>query len=40
MMDGLQMTVTEDWYLAGFGKLGLLILIGLILGMALEVDRE
>lgn len=40
LMDGLQMTVTADWNFAGFGKLGLLALIGLILGMALEVDRE
>lgn len=40
LMESLQMTVTADWNFAGFGKLGLLILIGLILGMALEVDRE
>ncbi len=40
LMDGLQMAVTANWDTAGFGKLGFLILIGLILGIVLEVDPE
>lgn len=40
LMDALKMTVTSTWTLAAMGKLGLLILTGLILGMVLEVKRE
>ena len=40
LMDGLQMAVTADWSPAGFGKLGFLLLTGLILGIVLEVDPE
>lgn len=40
LMNGLQMTVTAEWNPVWFGALGILILIGLILGVGLEVERE
>lgn len=40
LMGGIQMTVTSVWSPAVFGKLGLLILAGLVLGVVLEVGRE
>lgn len=40
LMNGLQMTVTAVWNPVWFGALGILILIGLILGVGLEVERE
>lgn len=40
LMSGIQMTVTSAWSPAVFGKLGLLILTGLILGVFLEGGRE
>lgn len=40
LMNGLQMTVTSVWNPSAMGKLGILILIGLIFGMVLEVKRE
>lgn len=40
LMDGLSMAVTAGWNPAGFGKLGILVLTGFLLGIALEVERE
>lgn len=40
LMNGLQMTVTSIWNPVIFGKLGILILVGLTLGILLEVEQE
>lgn len=40
LMDGLKMAVTAEWNPAGFGKLGILAVTGLILGTVLEVERR
>lgn len=40
LMDGLKMAVTAEWNPAGFGKLGILAVTGLILGTVLEVERK
>lgn len=39
LMNGIQMTVTAAWSPVVFAQLGILILIGLLLGIGLEVER-